>query len=109
MNNGKIERVPVRVGIRGSRNVEIIGDVSRGMAVLSPVRPDLADGTLVKSELNKQAPAPQDDAAPDATPAQPKQHPRFGVGRTSACRDKRQRRRCDDLERDYRAYRFGRQ
>jgi len=71
VNNGKIERVPVRVGIRGSRNVEIIGDVSRGMAVLSPFRPDLADGTLVKAELNKQAPAPQDDATPDVTPVQP--------------------------------------
>jgi hypothetical protein len=66
VNNGKIERVPVRVGIRGSRNVEIIGDVSRGMAVLSPFRPDLADGTLVKIERNKQAPA--QDGAPDATP-----------------------------------------
>jgi hypothetical protein len=75
VNNGKIERVPVRVGIRGSRNVEIIGDVSRGMAVLSPFRPDLADGTLVKSEPNKQAPAPQDDAAPDATPPQPTNSP----------------------------------
>jgi RND family efflux transporter MFP subunit len=71
VNNGKVERVPVRVGIRGSRNVEIIGVVSRGMAVLSPFRPDLADGTLVKTELNKQAPTPQDDAAPDITPAQP--------------------------------------
>ena len=68
VNNGKIERVPVRVGIRGSRNVEIIGDVSRGMAVLSPFRPDLADGTLVKIEPNKQAPA--QDGAPDATPDQ---------------------------------------
>src|SRR5580704_9060727 len=75
VNNSRIERVPVRVGIRGSRNVEIIGDVSRGMAVLSPFRPDLADGTLVKSELNKQAPAPQDDAAPDVTPAQPTNTP----------------------------------
>ena len=75
VNNGKIERVPVRVGIRGSRNVEIIGDVSRGMAVLSPFRPDLADGTLVKTELNKQAPAPQDDIAPDVTPAQPTNTP----------------------------------
>ena len=68
VNNGKIERVPVRVGIRGSRNVEITGDVSRGMAVLSPFRPDLADGTLVKIARNKQAPA--QDSAPDATPDQ---------------------------------------
>jgi RND family efflux transporter MFP subunit len=70
VNNGKVERVPVRVGIRGSRNVEIIGDVSRGMAVLSPFRPDLADGTLVKTELNKQ-PAEAQDTPPDAAPAQP--------------------------------------
>src|SRR6185437_13191416 len=68
VNNGKIERVPVRVGIRGSRNVEIIGDVSRGMAVLSPFRPDLADGTVVKIARNKQAPA--QDSAPDTTPDQ---------------------------------------
>jgi membrane fusion protein, multidrug efflux system len=68
VNNGTIERVPVRVGIRGSRNVEVIGDVSRGMAVLSPFRPDLADGTLVKIARNKQAPA--QDSAPDATPDQ---------------------------------------
>jgi hypothetical protein len=75
VNNGKIERVPVRVGIRGSRNIEITGDVSRGMAVLSPFRPDLADGTLVQAERNKQAPEPQDDATPDVTPAQPTNAP----------------------------------
>jgi len=70
VNNGKIERVPVRVGIRGSRNVEIAGEVSRGMAVLSPARPDLADGTRVRTEPNKSAAASQ-DAAPDATADQP--------------------------------------
>ena len=47
VNNGRIQRLPVRLGVRGSRNVEIMGDVTRGMAVLSPARPDLADGTLV--------------------------------------------------------------
>jgi RND family efflux transporter MFP subunit len=52
VRNGAIQRVPVRVGVRGSRNVEIIGDVSRGMAVLSPARVDLADGTKVKTEKN---------------------------------------------------------
>ncbi|MBV8926541.1 MAG: efflux RND transporter periplasmic adaptor subunit [Bradyrhizobium sp.] len=69
VNNGKIERVPVRVGIRGSRNVEIVGEVSRGMAVLSPFRPDLVEGTRVHTEHNKQAGAPQDGAA-GATPDQ---------------------------------------
>jgi RND family efflux transporter MFP subunit len=70
VNNGKIERAPVRVGIRGSRNVEITGDVSRGMAVLSPARPDLADGTRVRTEPNKIA-APSQDVGPDATADQP--------------------------------------
>jgi len=69
VNNGSVERVRVKVGVRGSRNVEIISDVSRGMAVLSPARPDLADGTLVKTERNKNA-EPQ-DAGPSATPDQP--------------------------------------
>ncbi|HLZ06482.1 MAG TPA: efflux RND transporter periplasmic adaptor subunit, partial [Bradyrhizobium sp.] len=72
VNNGRLERVPVRLGIRGSRNVEIIGDVSRGMAVLSPARPDLPDGTLVRIERNKETIEPQDaspDAAPDQAPA----------------------------------------
>jgi RND family efflux transporter MFP subunit len=70
VNNGRVEHLPVRIGIRGSRNVEVIGDVSRGMAVLSPARPDLADGTRVRTERNKQVGAPQ-DASPDATPDQP--------------------------------------
>ena len=70
VNNGKLERVPVRVGIRGSRNVEVIGDVSRGMAVLSPARSDLADGTRVRAEPNKTGVAPQDIPV-DGTPDQP--------------------------------------
>jgi RND family efflux transporter MFP subunit len=71
VNNGRIERLPVKVGIRGSRNVEVIGDVSRGMAVLSPARPDLADGTRVRPEHSKQVPAPApDDATSDSTPSQ---------------------------------------
>jgi RND family efflux transporter MFP subunit len=74
--NDRIERVPVTVGIRGSRNVEIVGDVSRGMAVLSPARIDLADGTKVRIEnsqannqANKQA-SPAPGAPSDVTPDQ---------------------------------------
>jgi membrane fusion protein, multidrug efflux system len=75
VNNGRIERVPVRIGIRGSRNVEIVGDVSRGMAVLSPARSDLADGTLVRTEKNKQVSAPQEPASdtPQASQTQASQ------------------------------------
>src|SRR5690349_6485440 len=69
VNNGSIQRVPVKVGVRGNRSVEVIGEVSRGMAVLSPARPDLADGTRVTTQRNKSA-EPQ-EAAPGATPDQP--------------------------------------
>jgi RND family efflux transporter MFP subunit len=62
VNNNRLEHVPVHVGIRGSRNVEIIGDVARGQAVLSPARPDLADGTRVRVK-----PGTSTVAAPDAT------------------------------------------
>jgi RND family efflux transporter MFP subunit len=73
VSNGKIQRVPVTVGIRGSRNVEIIGNVSKDTTVLSPARADLADGTRVRVEnLNVPAkPAPETavDATPDPAPA----------------------------------------
>jgi RND family efflux transporter MFP subunit len=68
VRDGKIQRVPVSVGIRGSRNVEIIGNVSRDTTVLSPARTDLADGTRVHVE-NVSIPAREaTDAPADATP-----------------------------------------
>jgi RND family efflux transporter MFP subunit len=70
VDDGRIKRVPVRVGIRGSRNVEVVGDVPRGMVVLSPARPDLADGTRVNTERSKQSPSP-DEVAPDPQPSIP--------------------------------------
>jgi RND family efflux transporter MFP subunit len=68
IDDGRIARVPVRIGIRGSRNVEIIGDVAKGAAVLSPVRTDLAEGTRVREAKGAIRPA-----APDATPDQPQE------------------------------------
>ncbi len=52
IDDGRVRRVPVKLGIRGSRNVEIIGDVSKGMAVLSPARIDLADGARIRIDTN---------------------------------------------------------
>jgi RND family efflux transporter MFP subunit len=65
VSGGKIRRVPITVGIRGSRNVEIIGDVSKGANVLSPARVDLADGTRVNVE--NAAAKPAADAPADVT------------------------------------------
>src|SRR3984957_360789 len=58
VSDGKVERVPVSVGIRGSRNVEIVGNVSKGAVVLSPGRTDLADGTRVHAESVNVPPSP---------------------------------------------------
>jgi len=83
VSNGKVERVPVTVGIRGSRNVEIIGNVPKDTAVLSPARADLADGTRVHVEnVNvpaKPAPEPAVDATPDPSPT-PSSTPGSGPG-----------------------------
>jgi len=48
VDDGRVRRVPVKLGIRGNRNVEIIGDVSKGTPVLSPARIDLADGARIR-------------------------------------------------------------
>jgi RND family efflux transporter MFP subunit len=67
VSSGKIQRVPVNVGIRGSRNVEVIGNISKDTIVLSPARADLADGTRVRVAA---APVrPPTDAPEDGTPA----------------------------------------
>jgi RND family efflux transporter MFP subunit len=50
VSGGKVQRIQVTVGVRGTRNVEIIGNVSPGTTVLSPARVDLADGTWVGIE-----------------------------------------------------------
>src|SRR6202163_1646781 len=73
VRDGKVERIPITVGIRGSRNVEIIGDVRQDATVLSPARADLADATRVRVE-NAALPPKQTtevaaDTAPDPVPS----------------------------------------
>jgi RND family efflux transporter MFP subunit len=63
VEDGRAQRVPVRVGIRGNRNIEIIGNVSKGAQVLAPARPDLADGARVRVDDSRLKPAP---VVPDA-------------------------------------------
>src|SRR5258707_1432309 len=67
VSSGKIRRVPVTVGILGSRNVEITGNVSKDTTLLSPARADLADGTRVRIE--NVAAKPATDAPADVTPS----------------------------------------
>jgi RND family efflux transporter MFP subunit len=73
VDDNRIRRVAVTVGIRGNRNIEIIGDVSRGTEVLSPARIDLADGARVRidndvSKIVQTATAPEPADQPGATP-----------------------------------------
>lgn len=70
VDNAGVERVPVSIGIRGSRNVEIISGLTRGQAVLSPARTDLADGTRVRIDNSSIKQVPETPAVPDAAPAQ---------------------------------------
>ena len=65
VHDGEVHRVPVQVGLRGSRNVEIIGKVSQGTPVLSPGRPDLPDGARVRIDSLR---AKGEPAGPDASP-----------------------------------------
>jgi RND family efflux transporter MFP subunit len=51
VRDGVVRRVPVTTGIRGSRLVEIVNGVSAGASVVSPARPELADGEKVRAEV----------------------------------------------------------
>lgn len=73
IDNGRIEKVPVTIGIRGGRNVEITDGITRGMTVLSPARTDLAEGTRVRVDNSSvkiipDAPAVPESATPTSTP-----------------------------------------
>ena len=56
VEDGQIRRVPVTTGVRGTQFVEIIGDVGPGAPVVSPARPELADGARVQTEGSKESP-----------------------------------------------------
>jgi RND family efflux transporter MFP subunit len=48
-DDGRIRRVPVKIGVKGSRLVEVSGDLSSGAVILSPGRADLTERTKVAS------------------------------------------------------------
>ena len=50
VRDGEVHRVPVTTGIRGSRFVEIVSGISAGALVISPTRPEVADGAQVRTE-----------------------------------------------------------
>src|ERR1700687_5649706 len=68
VRDGKVERIPITVGIRGTRNVESIGDVRQDATVLSPARADLADATRVRVENAALPPKQTTEVAADTAP-----------------------------------------
>jgi RND family efflux transporter MFP subunit len=50
VENGQIRRVPVSFGIRGSRAIEVLGDVTPGSLIITPARMDLRDGSRVRTD-----------------------------------------------------------
>jgi RND family efflux transporter MFP subunit len=74
---GRVRRVPVTIGVKGSRTVEISGDLSSGAVVLSPGRPDLAERTKVASTNQPTAVASprRSDGDTKTASAEPAMHP----------------------------------
>lgn len=56
VDGGRLKRVPVKIGIKGTRNVEIVDGLGSGStAVVSPARADLKDGARVSPVIAKPA------------------------------------------------------
>jgi RND family efflux transporter MFP subunit len=48
LDGGRVRRRPVEIGIRGTRNVEVLSGLSEGERVASPVPTNIADGSRVR-------------------------------------------------------------
>ncbi len=66
VSDGKVKRIPVSTGVRGTRATEIKGNISPGVTLLVPARKDIADGKRVRFE------APTSQGSPTAAvPSKP--------------------------------------
>jgi RND family efflux transporter MFP subunit len=72
VSGGVVRRVPVSTGVRGSQFVEVLSGVPAGAVVLSPARPEIAEGARVRTEVAARQVAvdtPRVDGADAAGPA----------------------------------------
>lgn len=73
VSEGKVNRVPVKMGVRGTRATEVIGAVAPGVTLLVPARKDIADGkrvrigTVVSQVPQPSAAKPDSSGRPEAT------------------------------------------
>ncbi len=51
IRDGRVRRLPVALGIRGTRKVEILSELPSKLVILSPARADLAEGARVRPRL----------------------------------------------------------
>ena len=70
VSDGKVKRIHVSTGVRGTRATEVIGTISPGVTVLVPARKDLADGKRVRFE-NPVSQVAQPSAAKPDSPGRP--------------------------------------
>lgn len=84
-SDGRIRRVPVTIGVKGSRSVEVSGDLSSGAVILSPGRPDLAERTKIASSNQPDqiavASTRSGESGGSNAPPEPAMHPAGAQGR----------------------------
>lgn len=88
VRNGVVHNVPVTTGVRGSRFVEIESGLAAGATVISPVRPEIADGTNVQAEEGPKPPSVEKtetaSTEPPSAPAEPAPGEKAPAGEASA-------------------------
>jgi RND family efflux transporter MFP subunit len=67
VSDGRVKRVLVSTGVRGTRATEVKGNISPGVTLLVPARKELADGKRVRFETPVSPPAATSSAKPDSS------------------------------------------
>ncbi len=81
ISDGKIKRVAISTGVRGTRATEIAGNISPGTTLLVPARKDLADGKRVRFEAPTAQATAQASQPAAATASKPDSSGRPETGR----------------------------
>jgi len=69
--DGRLRRIPVKTGIRGTRMVEIVAGVEAGEAIVSPATTQMRDGQRVRALPPPASPEPEPEPASARAAARP--------------------------------------